>query len=142
MNTTNDNYDHKFKKLFQNTGAESPSDGFTANVMKQIAQLDAAAELAPENNTKSNWYWAIGIGLLLGLGISSMYFFGIGFIPENFTPILTPVFGRIITSFEGIFASVQISSTTVVIILGFILLVAVERILNKLKLTKNIYLSF
>ena len=142
MNTTDDKTDIKFKKLFQRTGLESPSEGFTSKLMKQIEQLDAVPMVAPENNTRSNWYWSIGLSMLVVLGFSIMYYFDIGLLPETFKPILTPVFAGVFQSFEGIFASVQISSTTVVIILGFVLLVAVERILNKLKLTKNIYLSF
>ena len=142
MNTKDDKTDIKFKKLFQRTDLESPSEGFTSQLMKQIQQLDSAPNAAQDEDSKSNWYWGIGIGMLVVLGFSIMYYFDLIAVPDNFKSILVPVFAGIFNSFKGIFASVEISSTTVVIILGFVLLVAVERILNKLKLTKNIYLSF
>lgn len=142
MNTTDDKYDIRLKELFGKTGTESPSEKFTANVMQQIAQLDAASQPLTENNARNNWYWGGGISLLVVLGLGLMYYFNLGILPDTFKPTLAPLFGGILNSFKGIFASIEISSTTIVIILGFVLLVVIERILNKLKLTRNIYLSF
>lgn len=142
MNTTDDKYDIKFKELFQKTGAENPSEGFTSEVMKKIEQLDAESKLSIENNKRINWYWVFGISLLVLLGASLIHYFDIGILPENSKLIIAPVFERVVKSFDGIFESVQISSTTIVIILGFVLLVVLERLLHKLNITKNIYFSF
>lgn len=142
MKETDDKYDIKFRKLITESDMESPSNEFTANVMGRIEKLNAAAETSTEDSQLSRWYWSIGITLLVVLGFSIMYIFDVNFLPKEIKPILSPVFAGVFNSFKDIFASVEVSSTTIVIILGFILLVVLERVLNKLKLTKNFYLSF
>ena len=141
MNTTNDHTDNKFRKLFEKTGLDSPSPGFTNDVMKRILQLKPEAEITQEKNSLRGWLGGIGIFLLAILGLSVTYFFDVGIFPENFKPILAPVFGSLFNSFKAIFDSVEVSSTTVVIILGFVFLIAIERILHRLRFTKNIYFS-
>ena len=138
----NDNNDIKFRKLFQKTGLESPSEEFTSKLMKKIEQMQPGTEEAPDKNTLNSWFWGIFITVLVGFGFGSMYFFDIGILPESFKIILSPAFESIFSSFLNIFETVKISSTTLVIILGFFFLVGIERILNKLKVTKNIYFSF
>lgn len=142
MNTADDHIDKKFRKLFEKGGLESPSEAFTANVMNQIAQLDPETEPASWKSMLRGWTSGIFIALLTVLGLSIMYYFGVGILPESFEPILAPVFGSIFKSFKGIFDSVSISSTTIGIILGFAVLVILERVLNRLRFTKNIYFYF
>lgn len=142
MNTTENHTDTKFRKLFKKTGLDSPSAGFTDDVMKKISQLSPEEEAVPEKNPLRGWLGGIGIFLLAVVGISVTYYFDVGIFPENFKPILAPVFGSLFNSFKAIFDSVEISSTTLVIILGFTLLILIERILHRLRFTKNIYFSF
>ncbi len=142
MNTMNDNYDIKFRKLFQKTGLESPSPGFTSALMRKIEQMEPSSEHVSDNSVSNSWFWGIFITILAGLGLSSMYYFDIGLLPDSFKPILSPVFESIYHSFKSIFENIEISSTTLVIILGFVSIVGIERILNKLKVTKNIFFSF
>lgn len=142
MNTNNDKYDLKFRNLIRENGLENPGKEFTANIMDRIEELEKNAVAEKNDSKRSNWLWGFGISFLILLGFSIINYFNISLIPENIEPIVLPVFEGLLKSFKSIFAGVQVSSTTVVIILGFVLLVAVERILNKLKLTKNLYFSF
>lgn len=142
MNTTDDNTDIRFRKLFEKTGLESPSTGFTTEVMDKIGKLDMAADTTADKNLFRRWIGGFGIALLAILGLSVMYYFGIGILPESFKSILSPVFANIFESFRGLFDSVEVSNTTIAIILGFTFLVILERVLNRFRFTRNIYFSF
>lgn len=142
MNTTDDTSDIRFRKLFQKTAIESPSPRFTGEVMSKIARLETAAETDPVKNFPGNWPAIAGISALVLLGLAGMYYFGLGILPGSFEPILSPVFGSIFKSFKGLFDSLEISGTTIAIILGFALLVILERILSRLNITKRFYFSF
>jgi hypothetical protein len=142
MNTQDDNTDLKFRQLFEKTGLDSPSAGFTGNVMNKIAQLSPQAQAAPDKRFFRGWAGGIGIALLAILGLGGMYYFDIGILPERFKPIFAPVFGKIFDSFTGIFDSVEVSGTTIAIILGFAFLIILERILGRFRITRNMYFSF
>ena len=142
MNTLDDNTDLKFRKLFEKAGLDSPTPGFTGNVMNKIAQLNPQAQASPEKRSFRSWAGGIGIALLAIIGLGSMYYFDIGILPERFKPIFAPVFGKIFESFKGIFDSVEVSGTTIAIILGFAFLILLERILSRFRITRNIYFSF
>ena len=141
MNTQDDNTDLKFRKLFEKAGLDSPSAGFTGDVMDKIAQLNPQAQASPEKRFFRGLSGGIGITLLAIIGLGSMYYFGIGILPERFKPIFAPVFGKIFDSLKGIFDSVEVSGTTIAIILGFAFLILLERILSRFRVTRNIYFS-
>jgi len=142
MNTQDDKTDIKFRKLFEKAGLESPSDGFTGDVMKKINALNPEAEANPVKKPFKGWLGAFGIALLAILGMSIMYYFGINILPAGFKSIFAPVFENTFSSFRGIFDSVQISATTITIILGFTFLVILERVLNRFRSARDIYFSF
>jgi len=143
MNKEQNNYESKFRELFQRTGLEKPSEGFTGNVLQQIEQLQAQkAKPAEEKDTWSKWIFIALSVIILSTGGFILYYYNISLLPENLEPSILPVFQKIFGAFKNMFESVQISSTTIVIIFGFIAIVVLERILNKLKVTKNIYFSF
>lgn len=139
MNIQDDKTDIKFRKLFEKAGLESPSDGFTGDVMKKINALNPEAE--PVKKPFKGWLGGLGIALLTIVGISIMYYFGINVLPAGFKSIFAPVFENTFSSFRGIFDSVEISATTVAIILGFAFLVILERVLNRFRSARNIYFS-
>ena len=142
MKDKDDKTDIQFRKLFRKTGLESPSVSFTDNVMGRIAQLDAEEDPVHLKSLIRRWGGNIGIGLLAVMGIGIMYFFGVGIFPETFKPILKPVFGNMFNSFKGIFDSVEVSPTTIAIILGFALLVLLERLLSRFRSSRHIHLTF
>jgi len=142
MNAMNDNHDIKFRKLFQKTGLDSPSPEFTPELMKKIEQLEQSSAFSSDKNALNSWYWGIFIAILTSIGLSIMYYYNISLLPDSFKSILSPVFESIYHSFKSIFETIRISSTTLVIIVGFVSIVGIERILNKLKVTKKIFFSF
>jgi len=143
MKEANDKYDLQFKKLIDEAGLESPSEDFTVNVMQKIEQLQVEKEgLVQTRSFSNNWLLIPVIIAVFVIGYFVIDFFEITIISKSIKPIIAPLFASIFQSFSGIFDSVEISSTTVAIIFGFVGLVALERILNKLKVTRNIYFSF
>ena len=142
MNTTDDNTDIKFRRLFEKAGLESPSAQFTGSVMDRIGQL--SPETVPVKEKKTMWTWLgrIGIVMMAVGGLVGVYLFNIQLFPESFKPVFDPVFSSVIDSFKGIFGSMKVSSTTIVIILGFVLLIVIERIFSRSKFSKNLYLYF
>ena len=142
MNDTDDKTDLNFRKLFGRTGLESPSSGFTENVMNQITGLGEEADIPEEKSLIRRWAGYGGISLLVLLGLSIMYYFGVDILPDSFKPFLSPGFSSVFSSFKGIFDSIEISGTTIAIILGFAFLVILERVLSRHRASKNFYLSF
>lgn len=142
MNDTNDKTDIRFRDLFRKAGLESPPAGFTDDVMKRVAALAPESQQADERASLGRWMGYVGIAFLAAAGLGGMYFFGIGILPESFKPIFSPVIGNMFDSFKGIFDSVEVSGTTIAIILGFAFLVVLERVLHRMRLTRNIHLSF
>ncbi len=143
MNKEQNNYESNFRELFQRTGLEKPSDGFTGNVLQKIEQLQTQEEkILEEKDIWSRWILIALTAVILTTGGFILYYYNISLIPDNLEPSILPVFNKIKETFSSIFQSVEISSITIVIFSGFIALVALERILNKLKITRNIYFSF
>jgi hypothetical protein len=142
MNNSDDKTDIRFRKLFERTGLENPSDGFTAGVMDRIAGLQQEAGATEEKDLLRKWAGYAGIALLVILGLSIMYYFGVGILPDGIKPLLSPNFANLFSSFKGIFDSVEVSNTTIAIILGFAFLVVLERVLSRLRTTKNMYFYF
>ncbi len=142
MNNTDDKTDIRFRKLFERTGLEQPPGQFTDNVMDRIAQLEHADSPEEKKSILRGWAGYAGIGLLVILGFGGMYFFGVEILPDSFKQILSPVFANLLSSFSGIFDSVEVSSTTIAIILGFAFLVGLERVLARLRTTRNMYFYF
>jgi hypothetical protein len=141
MKNTDDKTDIQFRKLFQKAGLDSPSSGFTGGVMDRIAGLQEETELLEEKSILRKWAGYLGIALLAVLGLSIMYYFGIDILPDSFKPFLSPEFANVFNSFRGLLDSVELSGTTIAIVVGFAFLVLLERILSKFRATKNIYFS-
>jgi hypothetical protein len=141
MSTPEEHIDQKIRAVFQKSGLETPSQEFTSNVMQKIGELDPEAESTEPSSARS-WILGIAAAALVFIGLAIAYYFNVNILPEGFKNLLAPIFSGLVSSFEGIFQGIRISSTTVVIILGFVVLLGIERLLNKLKITRNFYLSF
>lgn len=141
MSTPEEHIDQKIRAVFQKSGLETPSAEFTSEVMQKIGELDPEIESSAES-TSRNWIWGIAIAAMAFIGLAIAYYFNVNILPEGFKDMVTPIFGGLIGSFKGIFNGISVSSTTVVIILGFLVLLGIERLLNKFNITRNFYLSF
>ena len=141
MNDTEDRSDIRFRKLFQRAGLEDPSSGFTAGVMDKIAGLQHEEATQEKRALLGRWAGYAGMALLVVLGLSIMYYFGVGILPESFKPFLSPEYANIFNSFRGLFDSIELSGTTVAIILGFTGLVILERLISRFRTSRNIYFS-
>jgi hypothetical protein len=141
MSTQEEHIDQKIRSVFQRTGLEDPSPDFTSKVMRRIGEMDPETE-AEESFFSRGWIWGTAIAAMVFIGLAIAYYFNVNILPEGFDNLLAPIFSGLISSFEGIFQDIRISSTTVVIILGFLVLLGIERLLNKFKITRNFYFSF
>ena len=132
INNKNNNDDF-LKDIIQKSDIESPSVNFTDNVMNQIQmQEQTVSQLSGKTAGIKNYFFLIAAGLAAVM--YAVYYFisnDISLLPNDFDPILIPVFGKILTSMKELFQSIQISSFTLVIIVAVVGLFIIDRLLRK-----------
>ncbi|MCD4681980.1 MAG: hypothetical protein K8R86_01745 [Bacteroidales bacterium] len=143
INNKNNNDDF-LKDIIQKSDIESPSVNFTDNVMNQIQmQEQTVSQLSGKTAGIKNYFFLIAAGLAAVM--YAVYYFisnDISLLPNDFDPILIPVFGKILTSMKELFQSIQISSFTLVIIVAVVGLFIIDRLLRKFQTGKQSYFSF
>jgi hypothetical protein len=142
MNTEYKENKDIFHNLFKSDGIREPGPGFTNSVMSRITELDNAA-VVEEPDKQTFFIWLIsGLGIIVA--IAAIIFLSLNgyiqIVPDNFDFLLLPVFKKVILNFREIFATFQLSSITVAILLALAVIVIFERLLKKISLNKNAYL--
>ncbi|HZX62187.1 MAG TPA: hypothetical protein VFE66_03160 [Bacteroidales bacterium] len=124
--------DDLLKDLFRNQSWESPGDGFTGNVMKQILQ---APEVAPVKKPfylilRSSWlYVLLFLVSVLFLMTSDLPF--TDYIPgkEYFTKNLLPYLGSLLSGFKPLVSNIKTIMIPLMVILAGSLLVGFDHFL-------------
>lgn len=124
--------DDLLKDLFRNQSWESPGDGFTGNVMKQILQ---APEVAPVKKPfylilRSSWpYVLLFLFSVLFLMTSDLPF--TDYIPgkEYFTKNLLPYLGSLLSGFKPLVSNIKTIMIPLMVILAGSLLVGFDHFL-------------
>jgi hypothetical protein len=138
----NNDINDPFKTLFKSENILNPGPNFTANILGKIAELESDPALANKKN-ESLYTWLFSIAGFVSLVTILILLSNLGYIhifPENIDFVLLPVFKKIVLNFKDIFSSIQLSSTTVVILTALSAIVIFERLLRRITLSKNTYL--
>ncbi|MCD4679160.1 MAG: hypothetical protein K8S00_02115 [Bacteroidales bacterium] len=133
MMNNKDHTEDIIRKLVQKSELESPSDGFTDNIMNKIQTESQLEEVkpVPGNNL---WYWiivAIPVSLLVGV---ALYYFRLDFAGlfnfDYFTQTLIPytrdLFGRV----SDIMSNQEFSPILMVVLISVGFLMIIERALH------------
>lgn len=128
------------KKLIQKSDLESPSLGFTDNIMAGIQVVDTKSYYL--NIQKSTFYLIPALSVII-LTISWFLFPYIkDLMMEYFDPFFVSFLKGILHNFSSLFQQVHISSTTIAIIISIFGLFAFDIFFNKNRVWKKYFFSF
>ena len=144
INGNEEYHSRKLKEIVKKSGHEYPSDRFTDNVMKAVRE----AHIPQPSAEQVSWFRSGGfitvLAVILGTTAVAYFFYLYGNI--LFVKDIDPVFGTVLKdlyhNLTEIIDAIKISSITMVIIGGLIILLGLEYFLRKFQSTKNSYLLF
>ena len=126
--------DEILKKIFRESGLDVPSDDFTGRVMNKIEVV--TVEQRPQASLLKklrDWYLPVFTGIV-ALGLSVFYLSdNYQIFPENYDPLIVPVFKKIFLGFQELVPELKISSFTIVIILSIAGLFLLDRLISRFK---------
>ncbi|MCB0806813.1 MAG: hypothetical protein KDC05_13535 [Bacteroidales bacterium] len=134
----------QFKELVKKSGMEQAPGSFTENVMKAVQQHSVPEELSTSRSWYSSGYFLTGViasSILVAL-VAFFYFYGNILLVKEFDPVFSPVLKDLYQSLAVILHSIKLSSTTLVIIGGFVLLLILDLILRRSTFSGKTYLTF
>ncbi len=145
MINSNEEFESKrLRDILKMSGKESPSAHFTERIMENVKEIEAAPALNEKKPFVSSTNLFIGTSVLLAL-MALLYFFyqyGDILLVKDFDPVFSPVIKDLYKNLEEIISAIKISSITLVIISGFLILLFIEYFFNKSRLFKNFHFSF
>jgi len=140
INGTEEYHSNKLKEIIKKSGIEMPSDQFTGNVMKSLR--GAVSENLIEKNpalTFPGLLIGISIALLIAALIYFFMYYGNFLLVKEFDPIFTPVLKDFYQYIAEIFNSFRVSSITIVIIGGCLVLIGLDYFFRRLNLFRKTY---
>ena len=131
--------DNFFKELIQKSDLEKPSVGFTDRIMAGIQLPETKPYYL--NIQKSTFYLIPALSVIV-LTISWFLFpYLKNLLLKYFDPFLVSFLKGALQNFGGLFQQVQISSTTIAIIISIIGLFAFDILFNKNRVWKKYFFS-
>ena len=131
--------DNFFKELIQKSDLETPSVGFTEGIMAGVQIADTKPYYL--NIHKSTFYLIPALSVVV-LSISWFLFpYLKDLILEYFDPFFMSFLKGALHNFGGLFQKIQVSSTTIAIIISILGLFAFDLFFNKNKVWKSFFFS-
>lgn len=128
--------------LINKASLDSPGEDFTSRVMKQV-QAIGSVDTAVYQPLLSTKMWFV-IGFALATLIGTIFFIDFSFLGSIFEgvsmdqPQFFTLFAGMLNSAGKFFEGVKISSITMVIFIAIGLLIIIERLLRKPKVTNSL----
>jgi len=145
MTNNKDHTEEIIRKLVQKSDLESPSDGFTDNIMNVI-QAEEQLEVVKPDPTFTTWQWILIIvpGLLLVGGAFyyyRQYFIGMldsGYITGTVIPYLQALFGK----GSEVLSKQEFSPILIIVLSSAGVLMIIDRFVNLGRRMKSYLLTF
>jgi hypothetical protein len=134
--------DDKLRELIRHTGISSPGDQFTDKLMNRIRQEPVPEESLSRTLLPRRTWWLLAAGFVLVIVV--VFFFNWSIFDLNPKNInveryeqLIPAFQSIVNSFRNISGFLTNSSLPLIIGIGIVSLLVVDRLVRKLTLGKS-----